>query len=134
MGNIVNKTVRKLNSRSLSTTLQSVSFTIFMWYLLLLDIVHIAYIWNLIDMMLKCPVLNMHTGLTNGKVQVYSDKQIPMDLDTIVSFVTQSGQVLEGGAISVSLLVNSTWTSQPWNIILLSFFSAKNKNKVEAFD
>ena len=56
----------------------------------------------------KGAVLNMHTGLTNGKVQVYSDKQIPMDLDTIVSFVTQSGQVLEGGAISVSRHVNST--------------------------
>jgi len=29
-----------------------------------------------------------------------------MDIDTIVSFIIQTGQVLEGGAISVSLHVN----------------------------
>ena len=44
----------------------------------------------------------MHNDLTNEKVQVYSDKQLPVDVDTIVSFVIQSGQVLEGGAICVS--------------------------------
>ena len=48
----------------------------------------------------------MHNGLTNGKVYVNSDKQIHMNLDTIVSFVIQSGQVLEGGTISVSRHVN----------------------------
>jgi len=47
-------------------------------------------------MMLKHPVLNMHKGEINGKAQVYSDKQIPMDIDTIVSFVIQSGQMSEG--------------------------------------
>ena len=54
----------------------------------------------------KHPVLNMHNGLTNGKVYVNSDKQIHMNLDTIVSFVIQSGQVLDGGTISVSRHVN----------------------------
>jgi len=37
---------------------------------------------------------------------VSSDKQIQVDMDTIVSFVIQSGQVLEGGEISVSNHVN----------------------------
>jgi len=36
-----------------------------------------------------------------------SDKQIHVDLDTIVSFVIKSEQVSEGGAISVSCHVNS---------------------------
>ena len=54
----------------------------------------------------KRPVLNMHNDLTNGKVQVFSDKQIPTDMYTIVSFVIQSGQVSEGGAISLSPHVN----------------------------
>ena len=43
----------------------------------------------------------MHNGLTNGKAHEYSDKQTSMDMDTIVSFVLQSGQVPECGAISV---------------------------------
>ena len=43
----------------------------------------------------------MHYYLTNGKVHVDSDKQIHLDVDTIVSFVIQSGQVSVGGAISV---------------------------------
>ena len=55
----------------------------------------------------KRPVLNMHNDLTNGKVQVFSDKQIPTDMYTIVSFVIQSGQVTEGGAISLLGTVNS---------------------------
>ena len=57
-------------------------------------------------MMPKLPVLNMHNDLTNGKVQVFSDKKILTDMYTIVSFVIQSGQVLEGGAISLSPHVN----------------------------
>jgi len=40
----------------------------------------------------KRPVLNMHNDLTNGKVQVFSDKQKPTDMYTIVSFVIQSRQ------------------------------------------
>ena len=47
-------------------------------------------------------VLNMHNGLTNGKAHMYLDKQIHVDVDTIVSFVIQSGQVSKGGGISVS--------------------------------
>jgi len=54
----------------------------------------------------KCPVLNMHNGKTNGKIHVYSDKQIHVPMDTMVSFVIQGGQVSEGGAISVSRHVN----------------------------
>jgi len=42
----------------------------------------------------------MHNGSTNGKVHMCSVKQIHMDVDTIVCFVIQSGQVLEGGAIA----------------------------------
>jgi len=37
---------------------------------------------------------------------MYSDKQIHLDMDTIVSSVIQSEQVLECKAISVSLHVN----------------------------
>jgi len=37
---------------------------------------------------------------------MYSDKQIHMDLDTIVSFVIQSGQVSKGREISVSHHLN----------------------------
>jgi len=37
-----------------------------------------------IDKMQKSPVLNMHNSLTNGKVHVYTYKQIPVDLDTIL--------------------------------------------------
>jgi len=37
---------------------------------------------------------------------VYSDKQIHMNLDTIVSFVIQSSHVSERGVISVSCPVN----------------------------
>jgi len=44
----------------------------------------------------------MHNGLTNGKAHMYLDKQIHVDVDTIVSFVIQSGQVSKGGGISVS--------------------------------
>ena len=40
----------------------------------------------------------MHNGKTNGKVHMYSDKQITVDFDTIVP---------EGGAIFVSCHVNS---------------------------
>ena len=54
----------------------------------------------------KCPVLNMQNSETNRKAHVFSDKQIHVDLNTIVSFVTQSGQVSEDGAISVSRHVN----------------------------
>ena len=54
----------------------------------------------------KCPALNMHNGKTNGKVHVDSDKQIHLDMDTMVPFVIKCGQVLEGGAISVSRHVN----------------------------
>ena len=39
-----------------------------------------------------------------------SDKQIHVDLDTIVSFVIQSWQVSEGGAIFLSHHVNATLT------------------------
>ena len=44
----------------------------------------------------------MHNILTNVKAHVYSDKQIHVDMDAIVTFVIQSGQVSEGEAISVS--------------------------------
>ena len=36
------------------------------------------------------------------------DKQIHLDMDTVVSFVIQSDQVSEGGAISVLCHVNTT--------------------------
>jgi len=49
----------------------------------------------------------MQNGLTNGKTHVYSDKQIHVDMYTIVSFVIQSGQVSESGMIAMSLHVNS---------------------------
>ena len=39
----------------------------------------------------------MHNGKTNGKVHMYSDKQITVDFDTMS----------EGGAIFVSCHVNS---------------------------
>ena len=55
--------------------------------------------WQTIDMTSKCLVLNMHNGL---KAHVYSDKQIHVNVNTIVSFVIQSGHVLEGGAISIA--------------------------------
>jgi len=52
-------------------------------------------------MMPKRPVLIiMHNGFTNGNAHVFSDKQIPVDIDTIVPFVIQSGKVSEGRAIS----------------------------------
>ena len=50
----------------------------------------------------KRPVLYMYNGKTNGKAHVYSDKQIHVDLDTIVPSVIQSRQVSEGRAVSVS--------------------------------
>jgi len=34
-----------------------------------------------------------------------SDKQLHMDIDTIVSFVIQSGQVSEGGPISMLIVL-----------------------------
>jgi len=37
---------------------------------------------------------------------MFSDKQIHIDMDTIVSFVIHSGQVSEGGVISVFRHVN----------------------------
>jgi len=37
---------------------------------------------------------------------MFSDKQIHMSMDTLVSFAIQSGQVSEGGAFSVSCHVN----------------------------
>ena len=55
----------------------------------------------------KRPVLNMHTCLTNGMAHVYSDKHIHVHMDTLVSFVIQSRQVLEGGAISVHVMLIS---------------------------
>jgi len=60
--------------------------------------------WQTIDMTPKCQVLNMHNGLINVKAHVYSDKQIHVNVNTIVSFVIQSGQVLEGGAISIAFI------------------------------
>ena len=48
--------------------------------------------------------LNMHNGLTNGKVHMYSDKQIPGNFGYI--FLIQGGQVSEGGAMFASLHVN----------------------------
>ena len=66
-------------------------------------------------MMLKHPVLNMHKGEINGKAQVYSDKQIPMDIDTIVSFVIQSGQMSEGWAASRHVNWNTNY-EQPLNL------------------
>jgi len=52
------------------------------------------------------PTLNMQNGSTSLKMQVYSDKQIHVNVDTIVSFVIHSRQVLEGGALSMSHHVN----------------------------
>ena len=57
-------------------------------------------------MMPKWLVLNIHYGKTNGKANVYSDKQIQVDMDKIVSFVIQSCQVSEAGVILVSHHVN----------------------------
>ena len=51
----------------------------------------------------KCPVLDMHNGQTNGKLLVYLDKQIPVDVDAKVLFVIQSEQVSEDGAVSILL-------------------------------
>ena len=45
---------------------------------------------------------NLHKCYTNGKAHMYSNNQLHMDMDTIVSFVIQSGQVWEGRAISLS--------------------------------
>jgi len=39
---------------------------------------------------------------------MYPDKQIHVDMDTIVSFLIQSGKVSEGRAISMSCHVNYT--------------------------
>jgi len=67
----------------------------------------------------KRPVLNMHNGLINGTVQTELDKQIHVHVDTIVSFVIQSGQVSEGRGILVSLHVKSI----PWqNPIFLCIY------------
>jgi len=44
-------------------------------------------------MTLKHPVLNMHNGESNGNVHMYLDKQIHMDVDTIVSFVILNRRV-----------------------------------------
>ena len=42
------------------------------------------------------PVLNMHNGETNGKVNVDLNKRIPVDMDALVTFVIHSRQVSEG--------------------------------------
>jgi len=49
-------------------------------------------------------------------VHVFSDKQINVDMDKIVSFVIQSGQVSEGGVSSVSVYpfrrLQDIWTDR----------------------
>ena len=45
----------------------------------------------------------MHNSQTTEKEHVFSDKQIHMVVDTIVSFVIQSGQVSEGRACSLKV-------------------------------
>ena len=61
-------------------------------------------------------LLNMHNWSTKGKVHVFSDKQINVDMDKIVSFVIQSGQVSEGGVSSVSVYpfrrLQDIWTDR----------------------
>ena len=65
---------------------------------------HIPRFYTAADMTPNHTVfLNMHNWSTKGKVHVFSDKQINLDMDTIVSYVIQSGQVLEGGVSSVSV-------------------------------
>ena len=58
-----------------------------------------------IDMTPKHSVLNRHNSKTNRKVQMYSNKQIHMDVDTIVSLVIQSVLVSEGGRISCCIML-----------------------------
>ena len=50
----------------------------------------------------KHPDINMHNGETNGKTHMYLGKQVPVNMDTIVSFVKQG---IEGG---IYLLVASS--------------------------
>ena len=63
----------------------------------------VVYSHYVINMTPKRPVLDMHNGLSNGKVHLHSDKQIHVDVDT---FVIHSRQVTEGGAISVTCYAN----------------------------
>jgi len=56
----------------------------------------------LIDIMSKRLVLNVHNGYTNGKVHVYFDKYIPVDVETLVYYGIQRGQVSEGCVITMS--------------------------------
>jgi len=77
----------------------------FKWRLYKTDL-SFSLIMYAIDMTPKHPVLNMHNGWTNRNVHMCSDKQILVDVDTIVSFVIQSGQVSEGEEISVLCHVN----------------------------
>jgi len=60
---------------------------------------------------------------------MYSDKQIHVDLNTIVSFVIQSGQVSVGGVISVSCHVHSVQTAivELWKgFVFLVFMKSRN--------
>ena len=41
---------------------------------------------------MKRQVLNMRNSLSNGNVHVYSDKQIPVDMDTIVILLYKAGK------------------------------------------
>ena len=40
----------------------------------------------------KHPVLYINAGLTNGKAHEYSDEQIHVDIDTLVSFVIEQNR------------------------------------------
>ena len=71
-------------------------------YLHLLKVIGVLAEINLNSHYAEMPSLNMGNGLTNGMAHVDPNKQILVNMDTIVSFVIQSGQVSVGGTISVS--------------------------------
>jgi len=52
---------------------------------------------------------------------VYLNKQIPVDMDTIVSVVIQSQQMSEGGALSVSPHVNLSKFEPHQRLFLLEY-------------
>ena len=56
--------------------------------------------------------------LNQWKGAVYSDKQIHMYFDTIVSFLMQSRQVVEGRGITVSRHVNYLYFSLSCHVVL----------------
>ena len=90
----VTSTIKPLLTKAKVSALEHWPFTRHSW-------IHYTVCW--FDMTQKGPVLNMHNSKINGKVHMYSDKQINVDMDTKVSLVIQIRQVLRGGQSNLGI-------------------------------